>query len=72
VLLHDLLDDPELRDHLLEVRGETDPHLGSPDPDLSSIVHDSRDVAPGALFCCIPGARTDGHDHAPAASASGA
>jgi UDP-N-acetylmuramoyl-L-alanyl-D-glutamate--2,6-diaminopimelate ligase len=65
VLLHDLLDDLELRDHLLEVRGETD-------PDLGTIVHDSRDVAPGALFCCIPGARTDGHDHAPAAVHAGA
>jgi UDP-N-acetylmuramoyl-L-alanyl-D-glutamate--2,6-diaminopimelate ligase len=65
VLLHDLLDDVELRDHLLEVRGETG-------IDVGSIVHDSREVAPGALFCCIPGAHTDGHDHAPAAVAAGA
>jgi UDP-N-acetylmuramoyl-L-alanyl-D-glutamate--2,6-diaminopimelate ligase len=65
VLLHDLLDDLELRDHLLEVRGETGVELGS-------IVHDSREATPGALFCCIPGERTDGHDHAPAAMAAGA
>jgi UDP-N-acetylmuramoyl-L-alanyl-D-glutamate--2,6-diaminopimelate ligase len=65
VLLHDLLDDLELRDHLLEVRGETG-------VDLGSIVHDSREATPGALFCCIPGDRTDGHDHAPAAVAAGA
>jgi UDP-N-acetylmuramoyl-L-alanyl-D-glutamate--2,6-diaminopimelate ligase len=65
VLLHDLLDDLELHDHVLEVRGETDIHLGS-------IVHDSREVTPGALFCCIPGAKSDGHDHAPDAVRAGA
>jgi UDP-N-acetylmuramoyl-L-alanyl-D-glutamate--2,6-diaminopimelate ligase len=65
VLLHDLLADFELRDHLLEVRGDTT-------IDVGSIVHDSRDAGPGALFCCIPGARTDGHDHAPAAIGAGA
>ena len=54
MLLHALLDDLELRDHLLEVRGDTG-------IDVGSIVHDSREVAPGALFCCIPGARSDGH-----------
>ena len=79
MLLHDLLDDLEVRDYLLEVRGETDLELGSPDhdigspgPDIGSVVHDSRDVAPGALFCCIRGARSDGHDHAPSALAAGA
>jgi UDP-N-acetylmuramoyl-L-alanyl-D-glutamate--2,6-diaminopimelate ligase len=65
VLLHDLLDDVEVREHLLEVRGETE-------IDLRSVVHDSRDVTPGALFCCIPGARSDGHDFAPAALDAGA
>ena len=65
MLLHALLDDLELRDHFLEVRGETD-------IDIASIVHDSREVAPGALFCCIPGVRSDGHDHAPAALRSNA
>ncbi|WCO65225.1 UDP-N-acetylmuramoyl-L-alanyl-D-glutamate--2,6-diaminopimelate ligase [Iamia majanohamensis] len=34
--------------------------------------HDSRAVAPGDLFCCIPGAVADGHDHAAAAVAAGA
>ena len=48
MLLHDLLDDVEVRDHLLEVRGETR-------IDLGSIVSDSREATPGALFCCIPG-----------------
>ncbi len=46
--------------------------LGAHDVEVLDVVHDSRAVTPGALFCCIPGARTDGHDHAPAAVAAGA
>jgi len=42
------------------------------DPDLTAVVHDTRAVIPGALFCCVRGSRTDGHDLAPAAVASGA
>jgi UDP-N-acetylmuramoyl-L-alanyl-D-glutamate--2,6-diaminopimelate ligase len=40
--------------------------------DVSSIEFDSRRVAPGALFCCVPGERTDGHLHAADAVESGA
>ena len=39
---------------------------------VRSVVHDSRHVRPGALFCCLVGSSTDGHDHAPAAVAAGA
>jgi UDP-N-acetylmuramoyl-L-alanyl-D-glutamate--2,6-diaminopimelate ligase len=39
---------------------------------VSSVVHDTRAVEPGALFCCVPGARVDGHDLAPDAIARGA
>lgn len=39
---------------------------------ITDVVHDSRSVTPGALFCCLPGARTDGHRHAPSAVAAGA
>ena len=46
-----------------EVRGEAD---------VSAVTHDSREVGPGALFCCVPGRTTDGHDHAAAAVAAGA
>jgi len=51
---------------LVEVRG--DPAA----VEVTSIEHDSRTVTPGALFCCLPGHRTDGHDHAPDAVARGA
>jgi UDP-N-acetylmuramoyl-L-alanyl-D-glutamate--2,6-diaminopimelate ligase len=40
--------------------------------EVRSIEFDSRSVAPGALFCCVPGATTDGHDHAPDAVRRGA
>lgn len=39
---------------------------------VEAITHDSRAVAPGTLFCCVPGARADGHDFAPQAAAAGA
>lgn len=40
--------------------------------EVTSLTHDSALVRPGALFCCIPGRRTDGHLHAPQAVARGA
>ena len=42
------------------------------DVDLTDVVHDSRAVTRGSLFCCIVGAVHDGHDHAPDAVAAGA
>jgi len=39
---------------------------------ISALDYDSRAVRPGALFCCIPGYRSDGHNHAPAALDAGA
>ncbi len=41
------------------------------DPDITAVCYDSRKAAPGALFVCLPGARTDGHAYAPAAYAQG-
>ncbi|MCQ2423415.1 MAG: UDP-N-acetylmuramoyl-tripeptide--D-alanyl-D-alanine ligase [Clostridia bacterium] len=38
---------------------------------VSSVVIDSREAAPGALFCAIRGERTDGHAYIAAAVASG-
>jgi UDP-N-acetylmuramoyl-L-alanyl-D-glutamate--2,6-diaminopimelate ligase len=39
---------------------------------VRSVELDSRRVRPGSLFCCVPGAHTDGHRHAPEAVANGA
>ncbi len=39
---------------------------------VSDVVLDTRAVRPGALFCCVPGARVDGHDLAGQAVAAGA
>ncbi|HXH56453.1 UDP-N-acetylmuramoyl-L-alanyl-D-glutamate--2,6-diaminopimelate ligase [Iamia sp.] len=39
---------------------------------VAGTAHDSRAVAPGDVFCCVPGATVDGHDHAGAAVAAGA
>ena len=61
VRMHDLLDGLDVR----AVRGDLD-------VDVKSVVHDSREVAPGALFACIRGAVTDGHAYAAAAVGAGA
>lgn len=46
---------------------------GTPAPTaVTAVVHATGDVVPGALFCCLRGARVDGHDLAPAAVAAGA
>ena len=39
--------------------------------DLTALVYDSRRAANDTAFLCLPGARTDGHDYASAAYASG-
>ena len=50
--------------------------LGCPasghDPEIRSIVSDSRKASDGALFAALPGERVDGHDFVPAAVKSGA
>jgi UDP-N-acetylmuramoyl-L-alanyl-D-glutamate--2,6-diaminopimelate ligase len=40
--------------------------------DIAGVVHDTRTVTPGVLFCCVPGAHADGHDLASEAVANGA
>ena len=42
------------------------------DPDVRAVVHDTDDVIAGSLFCCVRGARVDGHDLAAGAVAAGA
>ncbi|HEY3829322.1 MAG TPA: UDP-N-acetylmuramoyl-L-alanyl-D-glutamate--2,6-diaminopimelate ligase [Solirubrobacteraceae bacterium] len=40
--------------------------------EISRLAYDSREVRPGTLFFCVPGARSDGHDFAAAAVQAGA
>jgi UDP-N-acetylmuramoyl-L-alanyl-D-glutamate--2,6-diaminopimelate ligase len=40
--------------------------------EITGVVHDTRDLTPGALYCCVPGENVDGHDLAPAAAEAGA
>jgi len=54
----------------LEVEGLGD--TTAAELDLRAAAHDSRQVKPGDLFCCVSGRFHDGHDHAPAAVSAGA
>ncbi len=58
-----LADHPAFRDLIL---------TGRADVPVGWAQHDSRAVEAGSLFCCVPGAVHDGHDHAAAAVAAGA
>jgi UDP-N-acetylmuramoyl-L-alanyl-D-glutamate--2,6-diaminopimelate ligase len=40
--------------------------------EVASLAYDSRKVRPGALFFCVPGEHSDGHDHAAQAVKAGA
>jgi UDP-N-acetylmuramoyl-L-alanyl-D-glutamate--2,6-diaminopimelate ligase len=40
--------------------------------EIASLAYDSRYAAPGSLFFCVPGSRSDGHEHAATAVARGA
>lgn len=44
----------------------------SENADIGGLAYDSRAVVPRDLFCCIPGARADGHEHAREAVTAGA
>jgi UDP-N-acetylmuramoyl-L-alanyl-D-glutamate--2,6-diaminopimelate ligase len=46
--------------------------LRSAPVELSDLAYDARQVRPGSLFFCVPGARADGHDFAADAVANGA
>lgn len=59
-------------DHLLDGIDVIETQGDPAGVDVDDVVFDSRRVGPGALFCCVPGAITDGHDHAPAAVRAGA
>ncbi|MGH2694031.1 MAG: UDP-N-acetylmuramoyl-L-alanyl-D-glutamate--2,6-diaminopimelate ligase [Actinomycetota bacterium] len=52
-------------DLVVEIRGDAA-------TEIFGLTHDSRQVRPGDLFCCIPGALTDGHLYAADAVNAGA
>src|ERR687893_2114718 len=43
-----------------------------PDVEVAGLAYSSESVTPGALFFCVPGFRSDGHDFAPEAVERGA
>jgi UDP-N-acetylmuramoyl-L-alanyl-D-glutamate--2,6-diaminopimelate ligase len=45
---------------------------GAPEVEISDLAYSSESVTPGALFFCVPGFRSDGHDFAPDAVERGA
>src|ERR671917_188946 len=45
---------------------------GAPETEISGLAYSSQSVGPGALFFCVPGFKTDGHDFAPDAVERGA
>ncbi|UYP17464.1 UDP-N-acetylmuramoyl-tripeptide--D-alanyl-D-alanine ligase [Rhodococcus sp. Z13] len=58
---------------IAEVVGGTLHDVADPTVEVTgSVEFDSRRVGPGGLFLALPGARSDGHDHAPAAVEAGA
>lgn len=59
-----------LGDGVVDVVG---PDAGTPAHlTIAGITHDSRQVRPGTMFACLPGATSDGHDFAPQAIGAGA
>ena len=48
------------------------PDLRGDDVEVLDVTNSTDDVRPGSLYCCLPGARRDGHDFAADAVAAGA
>ena len=59
-------------DRLLEEVEVIEAHGDPGTTEVTAIAFDSRQVEPGALFCCLPGRAGDGHDYAGEAVARGA
>jgi UDP-N-acetylmuramoyl-L-alanyl-D-glutamate--2,6-diaminopimelate ligase len=58
-------------DRLIAALGPTEV-ANAASPEIADLAYDTRAVAPGALFFCVPGASRDGHDLAAEAVAAGA
>ncbi|SCX57976.1 UDP-N-acetylmuramoylalanyl-D-glutamate--2,6-diaminopimelate ligase [Klenkia marina] len=67
-----LADPPSRWTPLAAVAARAGAALPPAGPVVDALVMDSRRVAPGDLFACVRGARSDGHEHAAAAVAAGA
>ena len=67
----DVLKGASVSAELLDAGGEP-AGVAAADVEVNDVVHDSRRCETGALFACVPGERTDGHDHATSAVAAGA
>src|SRR5262245_58909990 len=46
-------------------------YFGDPEVEIDALAYRSDEVAEGALYFCVPGARADGHDFAAAAVGAG-
>lgn len=62
--------DVQLRELLADV--DVLERTGDPGVEVTSVVHNDLSAGRGSCFCCITGARTDGHEYAPRAVARGA
>lgn len=67
----------ELAAHLENVLPESrvyypDSISGAENPEITVLVSDSRKAAPGSMFACVKGEKSDGHDYAAQAAQSGA
>jgi UDP-N-acetylmuramoyl-L-alanyl-D-glutamate--2,6-diaminopimelate ligase len=58
-------------ERLVTALGPLEVREGAP-TDIADLAYDTRAVVPGALFFCVPGSRTDGHDFAAEAVERGA
>jgi UDP-N-acetylmuramoyl-tripeptide--D-alanyl-D-alanine ligase len=54
-----------------QARGDVRAFLSPEEAPVTTVTADSRKAGPGALFCCLPGSRVDGHDFAAQAVAQG-
>ena len=59
-----------LSDLIANVEGSLDSN--QVDPEIKRVIHDSREVSEGDIFCCLRGETTDGHNYIQEAIDSGA
>ena len=59
-----------LSDLIADIEGVLD--ANQIDPEVNRVIHDSREVVEGDIFCCLRGENTDGHQYIQEAIDSGA